>query len=97
MSTNLASDSEHESDWETVSEDADSDIEVQNDLELTLEQPVQKDDVDLLQEIPVSEMVKSKTMSWASPILTYSNPDKSYERTIVSYESYFNTVQKTRY
>ena len=84
MSAQLASDSEHDSDWETMSEGANSDISATNDLELTLEQPVQKDDVDLLQEIPVSELAKSKNMVWAKSILTYSNSDKGYERSIVS-------------
>lgn len=87
MIAEMVPDSDHDSDWETVSEGANSDISVQDDLALTLEQPVRKEDVDLLREIPVSEMVKSKNMSWASPILNYSNPDKGYERTIVSYES----------
>ena len=87
MIAEMVSDSDHESDWETVSESANSDISAQNDSALTLEQPVRKEDVDLLREVPVSELVKTKNVAWASPILNYSNPDKAYERTIVSYES----------
>ena len=84
MTAEPAMDSEHESDWETVSEGANSDLSDTNVFDLSLEQPVQKQDTSLLREIPVSEMIKTPNMAWATPILTYTNADKTYERTIVS-------------
>ena len=75
-----------ESDWETISSGSDNSFSnfIPTDTELTIEQPVRKEDLGQLKEIPVSTLAKSKSISWAESILTYSNPNRCYERLIVS-------------
>ena len=81
-----------DSDWETQSEHSVHDYS-QSDLtrsyenaqnaDLTLEQPVRREDVVHLTEIPVSVLAEAPSMSWL-PMLKYTNPNKSYERSMVS-------------
>ena len=54
------------------------------DLDLTIPQPVQKEDLHHLVEIPVSTIAETKTVSWAKRILKYSHANKYYERVMVN-------------
>ena len=82
-----------DSDWETQSEHSVDlkDLSRENRLrshenaqapDLTLEQPVRKEDLIHLTEVPVSVLATAPSMSWC-PALTYSNPNKCYERIMV--------------
>ena len=63
--------STNSSDWETVSEDG------------SFDRPVLKADVSKLAEVPLKTMLKSKTLEWMAPILSYSHPHKGYELAMV--------------
>lgn len=65
----------NESEWETTSEE---DVG-----ELTIPCPVEKADLSKLTEVPLSAMVKTKSMSWLSHVITYYHPNQAYLQVMV--------------
>ena len=67
-----AVESEHDSDWDTVSEE-----------ELTMDCPPTKNDVSKLTQIPLSKLATAKSVSWLSSVITFKHVNKNIERIMV--------------
>ena len=52
-------------------------------MDLTIEQPVRKEDLSKLTKVPVSVLAQSEPIEWISDILTHSHSNKAYERILV--------------
>ena len=63
----------HESDWETTSED-----------EFTMDLPVQKADISKLTQVPLTQLARSKCVSWLSDVITFRHANKNFERIMVT-------------
>ena len=70
----------NDSEWDTVSEE---------EVELTLPCPPVKQDVSKLTEVPLSIMVKAKSMSWLSHVITFAHPNQAYRQIMVSSKTIF--------
>lgn len=72
--------------WETTSETSD-------EQPPSFERPVQRQDLSKLVEIPVRTLVQqSETVAWLSPVLSYSNDHKGYERLMVRIRSFIFNI-----
>ena len=64
--------SDHESDWETTS-----------DEDLTMDCPPEKNDVSKLTQIPLSRLATAKSIVWLAEIINFKHSNRNYERIMV--------------
>ena len=54
--------------------------------ELTIPCPVEKADITKLTEVPLSIMVKAKSMSWLGNVITFTHSNQAYMQVMVSHK-----------